>query len=221
MSTSYSPALSGSELRAVISFAYPEIGLKAADAEMGNVADGPVADAAAEQRKAELQLAQARAEGAAEAEKRLKREYEARLEQTQGQVQQVITAFRGERKEYFERVETEVVRLALAIAGKILHREAQVDPMMLAALVRVSVEKMDAGTRVTAKVSRSEVEKWKAYFSEAGEDVAVDVVEDAGLAAGECVLETQLGATDFSIDAQLKEVENGFFDLLAQRPGAE
>ena len=220
MSTSYSSALSGSDLRAVISFAYPEIGIKAAD-ETVEIAERPVADAEAEQRKFALQIAQARAEGAADAEKRLRGEYEARLQQAQEQVQQAIGAFRIERKEYFERVETEVVRLALAIAGKILHREAQVDPMMLAALVRVSVEKMDAGTRVTAKVCSSEAEKWKNYFSEAGGDVLVDVVEDASLAAGDCVLETQLGATDFSIDAQLKEVQNGFFDLLAQRPGAE
>jgi flagellar assembly protein FliH len=192
---------------------------------MVEIAERSAADLEAERKQVELQIGQARGEAAAaaaaETENRLRGEYERRLKQTQDEVQQAIAGFRIERKDYFERVETEVVRLALAIAGKILHREAQVDSMMLAALVRVSVEKMDAGTRVTARVPSSEAEKWKTYFSEAGGEVSVEVVEDASLSAGDCVLETELGATDFSIDAQLKEVERGFFDLLAHRPGAE
>ena len=38
------------------------------------------------------------------------------------------------------------------------------------------------------------------------------------LPAGDCILETDMGSANFGIDAQLKEVEQGFFDLLAQRP---
>jgi flagellar assembly protein FliH len=36
-----------------------------------------------------------------------------------------------------------------------------------------------------------------------------------------CLLETELGVADLGLDAQLKEVEQGFFDLLAQRPEAK
>jgi flagellar assembly protein FliH len=32
------------------------------------------------------------------------------------------------------------------------------------------------------------------------------------------VLETELGSANFGLDTQLKEVEQGFFDLLALRP---
>jgi flagellar assembly protein FliH len=32
------------------------------------------------------------------------------------------------------------------------------------------------------------------------------------------VLETEMGVTNFGLDTQLKEVEQGFFDLLALRP---
>ena len=46
----------------------------------------------------------------------------------------------------------------------------------------------------------------------------IEVVEDAHLTPIDCILETELGSANFSIDAQLKEVEQGFFDLLAQRP---
>jgi flagellar biosynthesis/type III secretory pathway protein FliH len=33
-----------------------------------------------------------------------------------------------------------------------------------------------------------------------------------------CVLRSQLGTTEISLQQQLKEVEHSFFDLLAQRP---
>ena len=49
-------------------------------------------------------------------------------------------------------------------------------------------------------------------------DASVEIVEDQHLAHGDCILQTDLGSADFSISAQLNEVERGFFDLLAQRP---
>jgi flagellar assembly protein FliH len=41
------------------------------------------------------------------------------------------------------------------------------------------------------------------------------------LEANNCILETDLGTTELGIETQLKEIEKGFFDLLAQRPEAK
>ena len=41
---------------------------------------------------------------------------------------------------------------------------------------------------------------------------------DPTLGPGHCILETELGSTDLTLETQLKEIEQGFFDLLAQRP---
>jgi flagellar assembly protein FliH len=46
----------------------------------------------------------------------------------------------------------------------------------------------------------------------------IAIVEDPHLGSDDCILETDVGSANFSIEAQLKEVEQGFFDLLAQRP---
>ena len=43
-------------------------------------------------------------------------------------------------------------------------------------------------------------------------------VEDAELSEHDCLLETELGVANFGLDMQLKEVEQGFFDLLALKP---
>src|ERR1035437_4818316 len=83
----------------------------------------------------------ARAEAVAETTKRLAKEYEEKLEANTAKILQTVELFKAERKSYFSRVESEVVQLALAIASKVLHRQSQVDSMLIAALVRVSVDK--------------------------------------------------------------------------------
>lgn len=163
-------------------------------------------------------LKSARAEAVAETEARLKMEYEARSKAEAEKIRQALEMFVGERKDYFSRVESDVVQLALAISAKIMHREAQVDPMLVAALVRVAIDKLHDGSSVSVRVSPSEAEKWRAFLANPLNGSTIEILEDAHLGAADCILETELGSANFSIDAQLKEVEQGFFDLLAQRP---
>jgi flagellar assembly protein FliH len=159
------------------------------------------------------------AEAVTATEKRLRQEYEARSAAEASKILSALEQFQDERKEYFSRVESDVIQLALAIAAKILHREAQVDPMLVAALVRVAVEKMHDVSSVSVRVAPANVEKWREYLATSQNGSAVTVIDDEQLGPEDCILETGLGSAEFSIDAQLKEVEQGFFDLLAQRPG--
>jgi flagellar biosynthesis/type III secretory pathway protein FliH len=163
-------------------------------------------------------LNRARLEAVSETEARLKTEYDARSIAEADKIREALDLFQVERKEYFTRVEAEVVHLALAISGKILHREAQVDPMLVAALVRVAIDKLHDGSSVSVRVSPAEAAKWRAFLANPLNGSTIQVVEDAHLSAIDCILETELGSANFSIDAQMKEVEQGFFDLLAQRP---
>ena len=86
------------------------------------------------------------------------------LEAEAAKIRQTLELFKVEKKDYFSRVEAEVVHLALAIAAKILHREAQVDPLLVAALVRVAVDKLHAGSSVSVRVSPATAEKWRSYL---------------------------------------------------------
>ena len=159
-----------------------------------------------------------RAEATHQAEQRLRQEYEAKLQAARAPIASALTAFETQRSEYFARLEAEVVQLALAIAAKILHREAQVDPMLVAALVRMTIEKMREGSSVTVRVGAGRGETWKEYFAGQPSVSHVEVIEDAELSDHDCVVETELGSANFGLDTQLKEVEQGFFDLLALRP---
>jgi flagellar assembly protein FliH len=160
----------------------------------------------------------ARAEATLETEQRLKKECRAHSELESAKIAQAIEQFRQERQDYFARVESDVVHLALAIAAKILHREAQVDAMLVAGLVRFAIEKLHEGSSVSVRVCPSAIDKWESYLAKTLNNSNVQVIADAHLDSTDCILETDLGSANFSIDAQLKEVERGFFDLLAQRP---
>jgi flagellar assembly protein FliH len=166
-------------------------------------------------------LNRARLDAVSETEARLIAEYEARVTAEADKIREALDLFQVERKEYFTRVESEVVHLALAISAKILHREAQVDPMLVAALVRVAIDKLHDGSSVSVRVSPAEAAKWRVFLANPLNGSTIEVVEDAHLTAIDCILETELGSANFSIDAQMKEVEQGFFDLLAQRPDSK
>ncbi len=147
-------------------------------------------------------------------------EMASRVAEHTAQLEEAINSFQREQKKYFGLAEKEVVQLSLAIANRILHREAQVDPLLVTGLVRVAIEKLASGSTVTVRVSPEQSEFWRAYRANTSNGLTVVVVEDAEMKPTDCVLETELGSADFGIEAQLKEVEQGFCDLLALRPNA-
>lgn len=163
-------------------------------------------------------LAAERAQGFAAAEAALRREFEEKMEVGNGKILKTIADFEKAQKAYFARVEAEVVQLALAIAGKILHREAQVDPMLLSAIVHLALGQLKEGSSASIRVLPAQANRWREHLASLAMKLEVKVIEDADLERGDCVLETELGSVNFSLDAQLKEVERGFFDVLAQKP---
>jgi flagellar assembly protein FliH len=135
---------------------------------------------------------------------------------------QVLEQFAEERASYYHRIEGEVVQLALAIARKILHREVQIDPNVLAGIVRVTLDKLETRTRVDLYVHPREATDWRHFFACQMQDTPVpEIHEDGTLAEGECRIETSLGSSEIGLTAQLKEIETGLMDLLAETPATK
>jgi len=159
----------------------------------------------------------ARAEARVEARTEWETELSERVAEERAMVARACEEFARERVKYFAGVEAEVVKLSLAIAARVLHREAQVDPLLLTAAVRVALEKVAEDSAVVLRVPVEDVERWREVV--AGEtESAVRLIGDERLGAGECVLDTSVGRVELGVGAQLAEIERGFFDLLQQRP---
>lgn len=125
--------------------------------------------------------------------------------------------FAQERTRYFAAVEEEVVRLSLAIAARILHREVEMDPLLLKGAVRVALEKVQGAETAVLRVPEEQEGEWKMLLTEAHRE-DVTVVSDNRLQQGDCRLETTVGRVELGVKAQLEEIEKGFFDLLQKRP---
>jgi len=188
-----------------------------AEAQLG-AASGLTAEQAAEERGRRAQ-AEAFERGREAGQQQLRASVDAALQRTRDQILDSLQAFAKERASYYLRVEGEVVQLGLAIARKILHREAQIDPRLLAGIVRVTLEKLDATTKVELHVPPQETTEWRHFFAcQPDGTIVPQVLDDAALSPGECRVVTSLGTTDVGLDAQLKEIETGLMDLLAERP---
>lgn len=141
------------------------------------------------------------------------------LARERSSIAQALARFTRDRAVYFERVEGEVVQLALSIARKILHREAQVDPLLLAGVVRVALEKIDKASGVIVRIHPQNAADWRSYLATQLDPADLpDIVEDKGQPLDGCLLETSMGVASFGLEVQLKEIEQGLMDMLAARP---
>ncbi len=163
------------------------------------------------------QLLEARREAKIEARADWAIELEDRITAERERVVATCTEFGKERASYFTSVEGEVVRLALAIAARVLHREAKLDPLLLGAVVRMALEKVAEDSSAVLHVPTSEADAWRAMLIENGQP-AVTVIGEERMGSADCVLETSVGRVELGVVAQLEEIEKGFFDLLQQRP---
>ena len=134
------------------------------------------------------------------------------------QAAEMIENFARERDRYLQAVEHEVVELALAVAARILRREAQMDPLLLTGAVRVALGQLSGSTQVRLRVPAAELGLWSetiALFPRLR--VKPVVLAGEGMRLGDCMIETELGSVDLGIRAQLGEIERGFFDRAGGR----
>ena len=164
------------------------------------------------------ELKAAREEAFEAGRKTIENQYSGALSTASEALTKAIEEFRMTRDHYLAQVEREIVHLALAIAERILHREAQIDPLLLSGAVRVALGQLTESTDVLVKVPVAEENLWSEVFRMMPNlPLRPDLKSDERMKPGECIIETRLGNIDLGIRAQLGEIERGFFDLLQHR----
>lgn len=158
-----------------------------------------------------------------------KAEREARLEAVAATAQdrirqsaELVEKFAEEREHYFKTVEPEVVRLALAVAARILRREAASDPLLLMGAVRAALGQIAGATEVRLQVPAAELDLWTeaiCLLPHLADKPAVLAGED--MALGDCRIETSLGTADLGVRAQLAEMERALVGNAASRQKVE
>jgi flagellar assembly protein FliH len=129
-----------------------------------------------------------------------------------------LGSFAESKGRYFAEIEGQVVRLALAIAARVLHRETQMDALVLSGAVRVALDKLAERSGVVLRAAESDVKAWETMFAGMEMVDTPRVIGDSKMARGDCVLETTMGTVELGVSTQLEEIERGFFDLLSLNP---
>lgn len=141
----------------------------------------------------------------------------ARLEPALASLTRVIDELAGMRKRLRAEAEQDVVRLALAIARRVLHREMATDPEAVLGLVKAASETLDAREIHRLRVSPPDASLLTQFRERLGFPPRVEVVADAALEAGSAIFETARGSLDVSVNTQLAEIDRGFADLVRRR----
>lgn len=173
-------------------------------------------EAAQRLRQVQAMLEAARSDARDEARREFAAELDRRLDSERERVIQVCSEFAMDRQRYFAGAEAQIVKLAIAIAGKILSREVSADRMHLVATVRAALSRVHEGSESTLRVPVDEQPEWDALFAHSREG-KVHVAGDEYLEPGECVLETEVGRVELGVAVQLEEVQRGFDDLLRRQ----
>ncbi|HEU0138699.1 MAG: hypothetical protein KJZ78_08820 [Bryobacteraceae bacterium] len=215
---STSKVLSGDAATALPSIAWQNIGSQQ-PAGYGVSAGGPVRDEDAATYQARIRELE---QGAAQKIQQAYREGEAAgAQQAAARVQplleklaRTIAEVSGFKAQFRKEAEQDLVKLAVSIARRVLHRELTVDPEALVGIVRVALDRMDTRDCRRVRVSPADADAIRAALNRLGLTVNIEVAPDSRLERGAVVFDTSRGQLDGSIETQLQEIERGFTDLV-------
>jgi len=145
------------------------------------------------------------ARGLSEGERTGEAAASARLTPVIQRLTQTIDDIASLRPGLFRRTERDIVKLAIAIAERIVHREVGRDRDLLLAMARAAIDQL--GDRVVAIVhlNPEDVEAVAAERDPSGAD-PVKIAADPTLPRGGCRIESAFGQIDTGIDAQIQEL---------------
>jgi flagellar assembly protein FliH len=167
-----------------------------------------------------LRLESARAEGFVEGRRLGEVQFDTRLMEERRKLDCLRIEFARDRQRFFASAENQVVLLSLAIASRVLHREALADGLPLRTTVKAALARVQDGSSTILRVPEEEAEAWSAMF-ESGVSTKVEILADDRMAPGECALQTNVGTVEMGIDVQMQEIARGFGELMQTQGGGE
>jgi flagellar assembly protein FliH len=108
----------------------------------------------------------------------------------------------GLRSSLYSQIEHEVVKLAIAVARKIVHREIQIDRDIVQSLVRVALSRVAEKSSVSIHLNPVDygyLMERRAEMSQS-EGRAISLISDNSIERGGCLIQTDCGAVDARLD---------------------
>lgn len=119
---------------------------------------------------------------------------------------QTLEEVTGLRVQMIRETEEQMVRLALAVARRIVHREISLDQDLLIAIARVALDRLGESATVTVRLHPDDYSATAAARSAEWTGTTVSVAADARVPRGGCRIESDFGVVDAGVDAQIQEL---------------
>ena len=120
---------------------------------------------------------------------------------------QTLDELQSLRAELIRRTEREVVELSLAIARKIVQREVALDRELMLAMARVALDRLaDVATASIRLHPDDYAATVHARGSAAVTSHGVQIVSDASVGRGGCLVHSEFGSVDVGVSAQIDEL---------------
>ena len=129
----------------------------------------------------------------------------------------IITELTSLRKRTRAEAEDDAMKLAIAIARRVLYRELATDPDAILGLVKAAFDKLNARETHRLRVSPSDAAAIHEHRAKLQLPPALEIVSDGSLTPGSAIFETTRGDLDASVDTQLAEIDRGLTDILKRR----
>ena len=167
------------------------------------------------ERLKQLETAEAHHKGVEDGLRRGREEAAAEVKKALDQVAQTLEELAKLKRKLRQEAEQELVKLALAVARRILYRELSTDPSSIEGIVHAALQKLQQREVSKVRVNPSAMGAVRAALDRNGSKSGLEIVADPGLATGAILFETSVGELDASIETQLQEIQRGFADRLA------
>jgi flagellar assembly protein FliH len=119
---------------------------------------------------------------------------------------QTIEELTQVRAQMIHQTERQMVQLAMAVARRVVQREVSLDPDLLVAMARVALERLGETAQVKIRLHPDDYEAAGAARVAQLAGSSVMILADAHLSRGGCRIESDMGALDAGVDAQLQEI---------------
>jgi flagellar assembly protein FliH len=154
-----------------------------------------------------------RGAGEAAAKERL----EAQVRSLAGRLGEAVSDIAHTRAEVLRGAEAEIMRLAIEIARRILHREMSTDPFALEGLLKAALEKLHAREVYRVRVHPAQEPLVKACLEQSDRFRGVLVVADPSQPEGGALFEVAGGILDASVETQVCQVERALMNQIESR----
>ncbi len=140
----------------------------------------------------------------------------------QGQVatlQQLMQSLATPFTELDETVESELLSLAMLVAKQVIRRELSTEPELVLNIVREAVAQLPVASRfVSLQLHPEDARLVREHLSVPLEEGQWQIVEDAAITRGSCIVTTEHARIDASIEQQITRISEAVLGMSGSRP---